>query len=57
MDGFRQPNEPLNAIEATDLNPDLDNALAYLISAGIASFGVWIVAHAIGLRVFVESSG
>jgi hypothetical protein len=45
---FRQPNETLNAIEAANLNPDLDRALAYLISVGIAAFGVWIVAHTIG---------
>jgi hypothetical protein len=27
---------------------DVDKALAYLISAGIVAFGVWIIVHAIG---------
>jgi hypothetical protein len=26
----------------------MDKALGYLISAGIAGFGVWIIAHALG---------
>ena len=46
---FRQPNEPLNAIEAANLNPDLDRALAYLISAGISC--IWCLDHSTRHRI------